>query len=367
MHEDNFHIIILGGGPAGLAAGYYARKNGLPFTIYEASGRIGGNAITLEHGEFRFDSGAHRFHDKDPEITREIKGLIGEDLKKIEVPSTIFHNEKFVDFPLSPLDLMRKVGVITFTRAGVELVITRLRNRECDGNFESFAVNRYGRTISELFLLNYSEKLWGMSCDKLSPFISGKRMKGLNLRTVLKEAVLGKKAKTEHLDGAFYYPEKGFGTIAEKLAEYCGDENIRRNSRVTRIFHDHKRIKAVEINNKKTVPADQVVSTLALPHFIKLMEPLPDRNIISLIEKLRFRSIILVALFINKGSITSNGSVYFPGSQFPFTRVYEPKNRSSIMSPADKTSLCVEIPCFSQSRLWNMKEEELLELIKKRD
>lgn len=279
------------------------------------------------------------------------------------MPSTIFHNEKFVDFPLSPLDLLRKVGVITFTRAGIELVITRLRNKECNGNFESFAVNRYGRTISELFLLNYSEKLWGMSCDKLSPFISGKRMKGLNLRTVIKEAVFGKKAKTEHLDGAFYYPEKGFGTIVERLGEFCGPENIRRNSRVTRIFHDLKKIKSIEINNEHTMPVDQVVGTLALPHFIKLMEPLPGKDILSLIEKLHFRSMILVALFINKGSITGNGSIYFPDAQFPFTRVYEPKNRSKIMSPPDKTSLCVEIPCFSQSKLWNMKEEELLELV----
>lgn len=111
------------------------------------------------------------------------------------------------------------------------------------------------------------------------------------------------------------------------------------------------------------MPVDQVVGTLALPHFIKLMEPLPGKDILSLIEKLHFRSMILVALFINKGSITGNGSIYFPDAQFPFTRVYEPKNRSKIMSPPDKTSLCVEIPCFSQSKLWNMKEEELLELV----
>jgi len=38
--------------------------------------RLGGNAVTIDIETF-FDSGAHRFHDKDPEITQEIKTLLG--------------------------------------------------------------------------------------------------------------------------------------------------------------------------------------------------------------------------------------------------------------------------------------------------
>ena len=52
------HITVLGGGPAGLSIGYYAKKKGIPFTIYEASDCIGGNSTTLRHGDFLYDSGA---------------------------------------------------------------------------------------------------------------------------------------------------------------------------------------------------------------------------------------------------------------------------------------------------------------------
>ena len=31
---------------------------------------VGGNCRTFTCGDFKFDSGAHRFHDKDPDITR---------------------------------------------------------------------------------------------------------------------------------------------------------------------------------------------------------------------------------------------------------------------------------------------------------
>ena len=70
------HLAILGGGIAGLSVGYYAKKNGIPFTIYEEKARIGGNAITFKHSDFFFDSGAHRIHDKDPKVTKEIYDLL---------------------------------------------------------------------------------------------------------------------------------------------------------------------------------------------------------------------------------------------------------------------------------------------------
>jgi len=67
------HITVLGGGPAGLSIGYYAKKKGIPFTIYEASDCIGGNSTTLRHGDFLYDSGAHRLHDKDASVTEELQ------------------------------------------------------------------------------------------------------------------------------------------------------------------------------------------------------------------------------------------------------------------------------------------------------
>ena len=66
-------IDIIGAGPAGLAVGYFAKKLGLNPIIYEKSGAIGGNCRTIVDGEFRYDTGAHRFHDKNDRVTSEIK------------------------------------------------------------------------------------------------------------------------------------------------------------------------------------------------------------------------------------------------------------------------------------------------------
>jgi len=357
----NRHVTILGGGSAGLAAGYYAKKNGLPFAIYEARGRVGGNAITLEHGGFLFDSGAHRFHDKDREITTEVRGLLGDDFRQIRVPSRIYYQGHLIDFPLSPLDLLNKLGLIAVAGATFELLAARIKTKNRQGTFQDFAMRTYGKKIAESFLINYSEKLWGKPSSELSPQISGQRMKGLDLKTFLKEVLNGNTAKTEHLDGAFYYPRLGIGTLVEKLAQACGRETILLNAAVTRVFHDCGRITGIEVNGENRKPVDWIISTLPLPRLVQLLLPLSPEEIRNLSDQFRFRNLIVVALFINKSSITDDGSIYFPESQFPFTRVYEPKNRSRQMSPPGKTSLCIEIPCFPDDELWKAEDKKLVQ------
>ncbi|MGH7197542.1 MAG: FAD-dependent oxidoreductase [Candidatus Omnitrophota bacterium] len=364
MSENVFpRLSILGGGPAGLAVGYFARRKGIPFTIYEASGEIGGNARTLKHGDFMFDTGAHRWHDKDAEITEELFRLMGDDLHKVEAPSQTYHNKKFIDFPLSPLNLFLTLGPGTFFEAGFDFLRSRLGPEPEEEHFEAFAVRTYGRTIASRFLLNYSEKLWGAPCNRLSPKIAGKRLKGLDLKTFLTEAVFGRKAKTEHLDGTFFYPKKGIGVIPERLAERCGWENIRTNSPVTRIFHDGTRVTAIQISGKDRVPVEHVVSTLPGPLFLKLMDPAPSPEILSAANGLRFRNLRLVILCLNKESVSPNASVYFPDAEHPFTRIYEPRNRSRLMVPEGKTSLVAEVPCQPEDELWKMEEAALAGIV----
>ena len=72
-------IHILGGGPAGLAVAYFASKKNIPFNIYESKSTIGGNCKTLSFDECSFDTGAHRFHNKNTVATSAIKSLIKDD------------------------------------------------------------------------------------------------------------------------------------------------------------------------------------------------------------------------------------------------------------------------------------------------
>jgi protoporphyrinogen oxidase len=356
------HLTILGGGPAGLAAGYWARKHGLSCTIVEASRSVGGNCRTVLRGGFAFDTGAHRLHDRNPAVTGEIRRLPGAELRRVDVGSQIFHNGRLLDFPLSPLNLASTLEASVFLKAMGEILYSVSFHHQGDDSFESFALNTYGKEIAESFLLNYSQKLWGLPCHRLSATVAGKRMSGLSLGALLREALLGKSAKTRHLDGAFYYPRRGIGAIMEALAAACGRDNILTGSRVTALHHDGRGVRAVRVNGRRTIETDLVVGTLRLDRMVRMMDPpLPDR-IAGLAERLRYRNLRLAMFALNKESVTGAATVYYPSPEFPFTRMYEPKNRSRSMAPPGKTSLAVELPCQQDDFLWGLSPDELIRL-----
>jgi protoporphyrinogen oxidase len=358
-------ICVLGGGPAGLAVGYYARQAGLACTVYEGSSRSGGNCVTFREGDFLFDSGAHRFHDKDEEITRDVKELLGDDLVLIEVPSYIHSRGKLIDFPLSPLNLLARTGPLDFTRAGLQVLAGRLGRGAAPASFEELALRRYGRLLAERFLLGYSEKLWGLPCSRLSPDVAGKRLHGLDLRTFVAEAIGGVLAKDRHVDGRFYYPRHGYGQIADALAASCGD-TLRLGSRVTRVVHDGRRIVALEVGGTSVETPGTVVSTLPLALFAAMLSPAPPQEILDLARAARHRHVVLAAFFLGKSSVGDAGTVYFPDADVPFTRVYEPRNRSPLMAPAGSTSLVAEIPCAQDDDVWRASDEDILELVRGR-
>ena len=60
--------VILGGGPAGLTAGYLLAKQGLPVVVLEAEDQVGGIAKTAVRDGYRFDLGGHRFFTKVKEV-----------------------------------------------------------------------------------------------------------------------------------------------------------------------------------------------------------------------------------------------------------------------------------------------------------
>lgn len=361
MSIGETEITILGGGPAGLSAAWFAHKAGREFRLFEAGDRFGGNAITFQTGDFRYDSGAHRFHDQDAAITEEVKTLMGATLQKIGAPSQILYEGKFIDFPLTPLNLLRSLGFFRSLGAGADLLWARLFRSKGRGSFADQVLKTYGKGIAQPFLLDYSKKLWGREPEDLSPAISGKRLKGLNLKTFVLEALFGKAAKTTHIDGEFYYPQEGIGQLFEMMAADMGPASLETHSRITRLHHDGNTLQTLELNGNRTWPAGWVVSSLPLSLHFHLLDPPPPAELVALAKSMEFRQLLLVAIFIDRPQVTPNASLYFPEPQFDFTRVVESKNRSAQLAPPHQTVLVAEIPCAATDAIWEMDEAALIQ------
>lgn len=102
MEQDGERrVVIIGAGPAGLTAAYELGKAGIPATVLERDGQVGGPAKTINHGGFRFDIGGHRFYTKvaaADRVWREV--LPAADFLRRKRLSRIYYDNKFFDYPL---------------------------------------------------------------------------------------------------------------------------------------------------------------------------------------------------------------------------------------------------------------------------
>jgi len=320
---------------------------------------LGGLCRTLTCGPHSYDCGAHRFHDRDPDITRDIRELMGEELVAVDAPSKIYDRGRFIDFPPTPLNLLfsgfnlRETG-----RIGLELLRSR-RNGTAPVSFADFAVSQFGATIARRLLLNYSEKLWGLPAEQLSPEVATRRLSGMTLTSLFFELIFPRR-KTTHIDGSFLYPRHGYGEIIAALEAELPRVSIRTQSEIVRLECDRERVRRIHFADRHHVdPAQRVVSTLPLTLTVKFLGHHVCDEVREAAASLRFRHVRLFFLRLAQPRVSPNASIYIPDPELCVTRMYEPKNRSPRMAPADETALVVEVPCFSDDPIYATATEDL--------
>lgn len=355
---------IIGGGPAGLVAGYFAKQQNLTAQILEGSCELGGNCRTISFGEFMYDTGAHRFHDKNKDVTDIIKTLMGDELLKVNSPSKIFWKKKLINFPLEFSNIFKTLDKTIIIKIFLENIINIFSSNKDNMNFKELSYKNYGKTLAELFLINYTEKLWGLKANDLNNKIAGDRLKGLNLSSIIEDLFKKNNINQKHLDGSFYYPKNGFGSIFKSIGDYVGQENISFNSNVVEIHHDNNLIKNLIVENNEAFPIKSLISTLPLNLLIKYLRPTAPKDIMNISNNLKYRGLRLAIIALDLNSFSDNASIYYPQSNIPFTRIYEPKNRSKNMAPSDKTCIVVEVPCQPEDLIYNNSEDEFLDKIK---
>src|ERR671916_1612618 len=119
---------VLGGGPAGLTAGYVLARSARPVILFEADDQVGGLARTVVRDGYRFDLGGHRFFTKSDEVRRLWQELLGDELLVRARLSRIFWRGRFIDYPLRLHDVVRKVGPIELGRCATSYAASLARN-----------------------------------------------------------------------------------------------------------------------------------------------------------------------------------------------------------------------------------------------
>jgi protoporphyrinogen oxidase len=363
-------IVILGGGLSGLSTGYVLSNAGFSVKVYERDSVVGGLSKTIDKNGFRFDLGGHRFFTQDEQIDAFVRNLMGNELLTVQRSSKIYLRNKYFDYPLKPINAMFGLGIPTTVRILTDYVRQKtkrtIRNKETV-SLEDWVVSNFGRTMFNIYFKEYSEKVWGIDCSRISETWVAQRIKGLSLATALKNAFFkfsGKNLAT--LTDSFLYPSFGIGRLSDRLREEIEKSNdVFTDTIVECVNHSDFRVGSISVRNQGqvlTIPADECISSIPITKLVSMLNPSPPPSILETAAKLRYRDLVIVAIMVDRERVTDQTWIYIPEQKIPFGRIHEPTNWSPAMAPPGKSLLVMEFFSFRGDAVWNMQNDKLAAL-----
>ncbi|HKC19171.1 MAG TPA: NAD(P)/FAD-dependent oxidoreductase [Candidatus Dormibacteraeota bacterium] len=371
----NDPIVILGAGPAGLTAAYELVKHGAPVCVVERDPHyVGGIARTVEHHGYRFDIGGHRFFSKSQEVEDLWTELMGDEMLTRDRLSRIYYQGRYYDYPLKALNALRNLGVRETVLCMGSYAAAKLHPHRNPKRLDAWVSNQFGERLFRIFFKTYTEKVWGMPCSELSADWAAQRIKGLDLATVIKSALLPKRRSNDRqkvvktLIDSFRYPRLGPGQMWERVAGYLDDAGcpVRMGESAVRLNRSKDGLTSVETDRGTTIEGSAFVSSLPIRNLVQMVYPaLPSEARIAA-AKLRYRDFLTVALVIDEEHLFPDNWVYIHDPGVKVGRLQNFKNWSPDMVPdATKSCIGLEYFCFEGDGLWSSSDEELVELATK--
>tara|TARA_B100001250_G_scaffold373780_1_gene360142 strand:- start:4343 stop:5719 length:1377 start_codon:yes stop_codon:yes gene_type:complete len=352
-------IAVLGAGPAGIMTALKAREQGHEVTIFEASDRVGGMAASFEVAGQRVDFGSHRLHPAtDPEIMSLIKSLLGEDLQTRERHGRIRLKNKWIGFPLRTLDMVRHLPIRFSGAVAIETVTKPLRSSNTS-DFQSEIQRRLGPTVAREFYGPYARKLYGVDPRELTTELSDRRVSAGGPVQIIKNAVRASRPEGR----VFYYPRRGYGQIAESLADAAVDRGVKLKlgapATLVAIKEGHVEVACGD----SSIEAKTLFSSIPLNALMQTLDPPPPAEIVTAASQQRTRGMIIAHLVVPRSQYTEFDAHYFPGLEITTARLSEAKNYRDGDDPDDLTVLCAELACWVDDEIWNLTSEDIGQLV----
>ena len=329
MESNSFvDLLILGGGIAGISAGYHAQKLTSSVVVLEASNKPGGLTANFEIEGFRFDNAIHMSFTKDKYVRNVFDRTPfyqhRPDAYCLEKSTWMKHP---VQNNLCPLPTEEKVALLdSFVN----------RPTQEPKNYHEWLVFQYGEKISERYPVPYTHKYWGMAPDKLSLDWIGHRMRKSQFSEVLAGA-LEQKDENHFYAGEMRYPKKGgYYEFIRKTAE---STNIEVNKRVVEIDPKNRLVKC---SDGSITTYNNLVSSLPLPVICNLIDTCPD-NVKRAAASLLWTTVDLISIGFNKENIPPYLWFYLYDADNLAARGYSPSMKSEDNAPEGCSSLKFEI------------------------
>lgn len=407
--------IVIGAGPAGLTAAYelLSRTDIVPIVL-EMSENMGGISKTVEYKGNRIDIGGHRFFSKSDRVMEwwlrmvplqqpeqeEVRRCgggcdVAEDVAGNPAmlvrqrKSRVFYRRKFFAYPISlSLDTLLKLGLIRAAAITLSYLKSVIHPISDERNLEDFFINRFGKVLYLTFFKSYTEKLWGVPCDRISSEWGAQRIKGLSIAKTVKHFLgkifkrsrgIGQKGTETSLIEEFLYPKLGPGqmweTVARKIKAMGGE--IHTGLEVDRVHVEGGRIIFVETVDTQTgeraaFSGDYFFSSMSIQELVRAMREDVPGEVREVSEGLIYRDFITVGLLLkqlrmgemrHREEHVLDNWIYIQEPDVSVGRIQIFNNWSPYLVADPRTFwIGLEYFCFVTDEMWSLSDEEMIHL-----
>ncbi len=359
-------VVVIGAGPAGLAAAWRAATRGFSVRVLERLDRVGGLSASFDFAGIRVDLGSHRLFPGTPaRVLRDVRKLLGDDLQTRPFRARLRIDGTWVDYPLRAGDLARSLPLGLAAGIARDALAAPLR-RSRDETYEEHIRVGLGPTVYRAVYGPYARKLWGLPGHRLSAALARQRVQE-DTAWALTRRSLGRRrgADGDDVESTFHYPRAGFGQLTDRLrdAAVAAGAEVLLNCEVDHVQPTFDDV-GIWTTDGTAFRAGIALSTLPLPALARITTPGPSLSAIEAAARLQFRAKVLVYLEHLGGRWTDRDAHLFPVPRSPVTRISEPTNyRDFAEDPSDRSAICAELPCQVGDEVWSAGDDELATMV----
>lgn len=294
-------ILIIGAGISGLSfANFY---KGEDYIIYEAENEIGGYCRTIKQDGFIWDYSGHFFHFRNQEIKDYLISRMNTEILDVNKKSQIFFKNSYIDFPFQKnIHQLEKEDFIEC------LYDLYFRPTSESTNFYEMLITKFGKSISEKFLIPYNEKLYACSLRELDKEAMGRFFPYADISDIIKNF---KNSNNESYNTSFTYPREGAFEYVKALLKDIDTNKIKLDQKIIKIDLVNK----IAFTTKEEIKYERIVSSIPFNKLLNICGIEYDKSIYT------YNKVLVFNLGFDKPSETENHWIYYPERDLSFYRV----------------------------------------------